>query len=64
MFGFFYFISVMLVLVCLMAYADRKNVPCNLKTIIGAIVLSILWPLFVLGALAGYAFVFMDELKL
>lgn len=64
MFWSLYFVSITIVCTCLALYAYRKNVPCSGKNILGCIGLSILWPLFVIGTLVGYALIFMDELKL
>lgn len=64
MFWLFYFISVIIIWVCLVSYAGRKNASRNKKTIIGSIGFSVLWPFFVLGILTGYALIFMDELDL
>lgn len=48
MLGAFYSISVVIVLVCMIYYADKKEVPCTTKIMIGVTLISVLWPLSLL----------------
>ena len=62
MLGLFYCISIAIVAMCMIFYADKKEISCTPKTAIGVTLISVLWPLSLLIWLLTCVLDTVDEL--